>query len=365
MSFCIPVYNNAEAAVKTVSSILSSPDSRFEVVVSDNASDDNVQELLSQVHDPRFRYHRNDKNLGAHKNWEKALELGRGIYLFLSMVRDRLYGDKITNLIDILEHAHKNNITLLQDGYNPNTEYQIYNGIDAMIKFVKIDHPTATIFNRECFQSIPDRTRYFEISDMYPENYVRRDLLLMGQGAVIFSGVYSREGDFYNMKKANSTVECGKDIHDMYFAPRRKAVQTFELLDMIGLELSGTFSEADVNKYFKARFYELLGSVSLGWRWQCTSETWQAYYGQKVRHVSIREMLGNIITAYRSTKSHLQNNGTFTPSKQRVMYLCTVKAFMNVLVYFPVKSAVKKVLEPLGIWKVLKTLKRKIKNSPA
>ncbi|MBQ9575034.1 MAG: glycosyltransferase, partial [Synergistaceae bacterium] len=40
VSFCIPVYNNAEAAVKIVNSLLSSSDMRFEVVVSDDASTD-------------------------------------------------------------------------------------------------------------------------------------------------------------------------------------------------------------------------------------------------------------------------------------------------------------------------------------
>ena len=77
VSFCIPVYNNAEGAVKIVNSLLTSTDERFEVVVSDDNSSDNVRELLSGINDERFRYFRNDKNLGAHKNWEHSLELAR------------------------------------------------------------------------------------------------------------------------------------------------------------------------------------------------------------------------------------------------------------------------------------------------
>lgn len=40
VSFCIPVYNNAEAAQKIVKGLLVSDDPRFEVVINDNASTD-------------------------------------------------------------------------------------------------------------------------------------------------------------------------------------------------------------------------------------------------------------------------------------------------------------------------------------
>ena len=94
VSFCIPVYNNAETAEKLVKGILVSDDPRFEVVVNDNASTDDMKERLSQIHDERFHYYRNDTNLGAHRNWQEALEHGKGTYLFLCMMRDRLYGEK-------------------------------------------------------------------------------------------------------------------------------------------------------------------------------------------------------------------------------------------------------------------------------
>ena len=354
MSFCIPAYNYSEAVQKIVNSLLVSDDQRFEVVVTDDASTDNTQELLSQIHDHRFHYHRNHKNLGTHKNWEHALELGRGMYLFLSMMRDRLYGDKITDLIEILEQAHKENITLLQDGYDTKNSFKVYDGIDAMIRFVGMVHPTATIFDGDIFRSIPDRTRYFEISDMYPENYVRRDCLLKGKGASIVSGIYSRKGDFYN-SKTHSTVEYAKPLFDMYYAPRRCKIHHFEFIDMIECDLPGVFSEEDLNRYFTAKFYSLLGSVSIGW--YLTSNNGSEYYGQPPRKVTMREMFRNILDAYRSTKTHLKEKGIFTRAKQRIMYSCTAKAMVKVFLFVSVKLQAKKILAPLGIWELLRRLK--------
>ena len=121
VSFCIPVYNNAEAAVKIVQGLLVSDNQDFEVIVSDDASKDNAQELLSQIHDPRFKYYRNEKNLGAHQNWLHSLELGHGEWLYLVMDRDKLHNECIGELIALLRIARENGVLCAKDRY----EYDI------------------------------------------------------------------------------------------------------------------------------------------------------------------------------------------------------------------------------------------------
>lgn len=107
VSFCIPVYNKAEIAAKIVNGILVSDDPRFEVIACDNASTDNTPEVLSQIHDPRFRYVRNEKAIKPVKNWLKALELGRGKWLYFVIGRDRINGEHIHRLIELLDYAEK------------------------------------------------------------------------------------------------------------------------------------------------------------------------------------------------------------------------------------------------------------------
>ena len=354
VSFCIPVYNNAEAAERLVKGILRSDSMRFEVVVSDDASSDDCKERLSHIHDSRFRYYRNEKNLGAHKNWEHALELGQGEYLFLSMGRDRLHHEGINRLIEILEYAHENNITLLQDGYSGNGEIRIYDGIDAMIHFLNVSHPTGSIFSRKLFREIPDRTKYFDISDMYPENYVRRDMLLHGKAASIMSGTYVYPDPIIDMAKIKSTVESGKSLYDMFCAPRRRTVLFFELMDIAEPELSQRFNEYEVNKYIGAKFLELLNYVSITWHISCRNHEWQAHYGQKIKHISISEMIRNIFTARHDALVHLKEKGIYTPSRQRIMNYCMIKIIVKIFMY--------RLLEPLGICAVLMKIKHLIKG---
>ena len=175
MSFCIPVYNRAEIVRKIVDGILVCDDPRFEVVLCDNASEENIPEALSYIHDPRLKYYRNNANIGAFQNWLKALELGNGEYLYLVMGRDRIDGEHISRLIEILEYARENNVTFLNDGYSNKDEIQIFDGI-AITALVTTIHPTGAIFDREQFKAIPNKSSYF-VPAIYRKNkYTSRKL---------------------------------------------------------------------------------------------------------------------------------------------------------------------------------------------
>ena len=372
VSFCIPVYNNAEAAESIVKELLRCEDSRFEVVVCDDNSTENVAELLTAIHDPRFRYCRNEKNLGAHKNWEHSLELGRGEWLYLIMARDRLHSEGIPNLIDILENARSNGIVYVRDGYtygnymygsdlySKEKNNRVYSGIDAMIEFVRIDHPTGDVYSREIFSSVKNRSVYFATSDMYPEARLKFAVLLNGKGIHVRSGVHIYGESHIDFSKVQSGVEHDKNIFDAYYAPKRRIIQTFEFIDMIDVEFRGVFSDDEADKFFGAKFRELLLYVTLFWYSFCGDRGWSAHYGHSVRHVSSIEMIGNVITAYKSTKSHLQANGKFTRTRRMIMLVKCVKPVAKCIFFYPFKRAVKKTIQALGLWDLLSRIRRKI-----
>ncbi len=350
VSFCIPVYNNAEAAQKIVNGLLVSEASRFEVVACNDASTDNAHELLSQINDPRFRYIRNEKNLGAHKNWLKSLELGRGEWLFLVMGRDRLRGENIGRLIDLLEGADKDGITYIQDGYSKRRSVKTYTGIEAILKFVALSHPTGSIFLRRVFDEIPDKEYYFTHSDMYPESYLRCRSLLKGKGASIMSGVFDYPDVLIDKAKIKSNVDRQKNIYDSYYAPRRRTIQIHELMDIV-MELD-CISEGDKDRYFREKFYQLLLSVSLGWRKMCRDHEWQSHYGHEVMNITVGEMFRNLFTAHETTKEHLIVQGSYTLSRQRIMRRYIVRALLRMTIQIP--------LEAVGVWQVLRFVKRRI-----
>lgn len=83
VSICVPTYNAEKTVMQTVRSILSQTYRRMEVIVVDNASEDNTLSLLREIDDPRMKIHCNEINIGAEKNFSKCVQLAEGEYIAL------------------------------------------------------------------------------------------------------------------------------------------------------------------------------------------------------------------------------------------------------------------------------------------
>jgi glycosyltransferase involved in cell wall biosynthesis len=78
VSVCIPTYLQPELAVRAVRSALEQTGCDLEVVVTDDSRDDRVRESLQQFHDPRLKYFKNGRRLGAINNWNEAIRRSQG-----------------------------------------------------------------------------------------------------------------------------------------------------------------------------------------------------------------------------------------------------------------------------------------------
>src|SRR5919106_778416 len=67
VSIGVPVYNGETYLAETLDSLLAQSFEDFEIIISDNASTDRTPEICRayQNKDPRVRYFRSDRNLGA------------------------------------------------------------------------------------------------------------------------------------------------------------------------------------------------------------------------------------------------------------------------------------------------------------
>jgi glycosyltransferase involved in cell wall biosynthesis len=82
VSLAMPVYNGANYIRVAIASCLAQDFKDFELIITDNASTDRTEEICREfvVQDPRVRYVRNRKNLGAGPNYNLGFELARGRY---------------------------------------------------------------------------------------------------------------------------------------------------------------------------------------------------------------------------------------------------------------------------------------------
>lgn len=92
LSIGMPVYNAEPYLAEALDGFLAQTFQDFEIIISDNASSDRTAEICRSFveRDPRIRYVRNERNLGAIPNFNRVFELSRSP-LFKWAAHDDLY----------------------------------------------------------------------------------------------------------------------------------------------------------------------------------------------------------------------------------------------------------------------------------
>lgn len=86
VSMGMPVYNGEPFLEEALRSLLSQTVDDFELIISDNASEDRTKEICMDFAkmDERILYHRNDSNIGLCRNENAVIEASRGKYFLLT-----------------------------------------------------------------------------------------------------------------------------------------------------------------------------------------------------------------------------------------------------------------------------------------
>ena len=96
VSLAIPTYNRADNYLKeAVSSALSQTYKNMEIIVSDNCSTDSTELFFKNISDPRLKYFRQNRNIGAINNFNYCLNQAKGDYFLLLQDDDLIDNDFI------------------------------------------------------------------------------------------------------------------------------------------------------------------------------------------------------------------------------------------------------------------------------
>lgn len=106
VSIIICSYNRANYISQALDSILEQSYIDFEVIIIDDASSDNTEEVVNRylALDTRIKYFKNEKNLGIARSRNKGVILSQGEYIAMLDSDDYWLGaDKLRKQIEILE----------------------------------------------------------------------------------------------------------------------------------------------------------------------------------------------------------------------------------------------------------------------
>ncbi len=102
VSIIIPVHNHLDSTLRCLISIKESNDiTPYEIIVADDASDENIGEIIGQARN--IRYLRNETNLGFLKTCNKAASIARGKFLLLLNNDTVLLPGWLDSLVDVFK----------------------------------------------------------------------------------------------------------------------------------------------------------------------------------------------------------------------------------------------------------------------
>lgn len=101
----LPVYNAERYLTQALDSILGQTYGDFELILSDNASTDGTSAICRAYasRDARIRYYRNEKNLGAARNFNRVFELSSAEYFKWAPYDDLLAPEFLARSVETLD----------------------------------------------------------------------------------------------------------------------------------------------------------------------------------------------------------------------------------------------------------------------
>ncbi len=104
VSIGLPVYNSERFLDETLDSLLGQTFADIEIVVCDNASQDGTEAIIRRraARDGRIRYHRNPRNIGAIRNYNRTIALAQGEFYKLGSDDDLLAPTYIETCLGVL-----------------------------------------------------------------------------------------------------------------------------------------------------------------------------------------------------------------------------------------------------------------------
>lgn len=116
VSIIIPTYNRARLVGRAIQSALDQTYQDFEVIVIDDGSTDNTEEIVKSINDPRIRYVRHSENRGGSAARNTGIKVAHGEYIAFLDSDDEWLPEKLQHQLKILREADEE-VGLVYSGF--------------------------------------------------------------------------------------------------------------------------------------------------------------------------------------------------------------------------------------------------------
>ncbi len=187
VSVCLPTYNRATLLRESLSSVLGQTFRDLEVIVSDNASEDDTESVVRSFADPRVVYLKNAANVGAVPNINRSYQQARGEFIAFCPDDDLMLPENLARKVDVLRKhpsvglVHSRFHVIDEHGkiqhFNTNRGHGRERDADAvengqvflrrMLAGPCEVNPVSAVFRRDCLEKLGGLDETLEYSDDY------------------------------------------------------------------------------------------------------------------------------------------------------------------------------------------------------
>lgn len=103
ISIVIPTYNRAYTIERTINSVLNQTYSNFEIIIIDDASTDNTENIITSIKDSRVKYMKLNQNSMGRKPRNLGINMSQGEYIAFLDSDDEWFPDKLEKQVRFIE----------------------------------------------------------------------------------------------------------------------------------------------------------------------------------------------------------------------------------------------------------------------
>ena len=193
ISICIPTYNSPQTLQRLLESIFSQTYNEYEIIVSDDSTNEDVMHIVGDYDDGRLKYYHNASPLGTPENWNNAIRNASGEYIKVMHHDDWFVtNDALEKMLEAINNANADFVFCQSAGTPPHTpsqmevEARMNDRLPYLLSGNIIGAPSATMYRKSSLE-YDKNIKYFVDVDFYIEYlrthraiYIHEELIQIG-----------------------------------------------------------------------------------------------------------------------------------------------------------------------------------------
>lgn len=207
ISVIIPTFNRARLLARAVTSVLQQTGVELEVIIIDDASTDDTEQVVSQMHDSRLRYVRLEKNSGACMARNVGIATAQGELLAFQDSDDVWMPEKLQRQLNVMQETGADIVFCSFERFSPTGE-SLGRFPHADVQPGQISYEQLLLENLVSTQTILGRKTCFEQFPFSPQMPRLQDWELMLRMVQHFHVHYMNETLVHLCEQKDSISGC-------------------------------------------------------------------------------------------------------------------------------------------------------------